>query len=104
MVRLTLAVLLLSLASFAGAQTYPNKAINLIVPFSTGGPSDAHMRQFAAALGRVFQQPIVIENVPGGGGHIGPARVANTEKAVQYCMQHPQWRLSLQTHKYIGIP
>jgi 7-carboxy-7-deazaguanine synthase (Cx14CxxC type) len=34
----------------------------------------------------------------------GPARVANTEKAVQYCMQHPQWRLSLQTHKYIGIP
>jgi 7-carboxy-7-deazaguanine synthase len=34
----------------------------------------------------------------------GPARVANTERAVQYCMQHPQWRLSLQTHKYIGIP
>ena len=34
----------------------------------------------------------------------GPARVANTEQAVQYCMQHPQWRLSLQTHKYIGIP
>ncbi|PJI52309.1 7-carboxy-7-deazaguanine synthase, partial [Methylobacterium radiotolerans] len=23
---------------------------------------------------------------------------ANTEQAVQYCMQHPQWRLSLQTH------
>ncbi len=34
----------------------------------------------------------------------GAARVANTELAVQYCMQHPQWRLSLQTHKYIGIP
>ena len=34
----------------------------------------------------------------------GPARVANTERAVQYCTQHPQWRLSLQTHKYIGIP
>ena len=34
----------------------------------------------------------------------GPARLANTEQAVQYCMQHPQWRLSLQTHKYIGIP
>ena len=34
----------------------------------------------------------------------GPARVAHTERAVQYCMQHPQWRLSLQTHKYIGIP
>lgn len=34
----------------------------------------------------------------------GPARVANTERAVQYCTQHPRWRLSLQTHKYIGIP
>ncbi|OWT80637.1 MULTISPECIES: 7-carboxy-7-deazaguanine synthase [unclassified Achromobacter] len=34
----------------------------------------------------------------------GPQRVANTERAVQYCTQHPQWRLSLQTHKYIGIP
>jgi len=34
----------------------------------------------------------------------GPTRVKNTEHAVQYCMQHPQWRLSLQTHKYIGIP
>src|SRR3546814_2469040 len=28
----------------------------------------------------------------------GPARAANTEQAVQYCLQHPQWRLSLQTH------
>jgi 7-carboxy-7-deazaguanine synthase len=34
----------------------------------------------------------------------GPARVVNTEKAVHYCTQHPKWRLSLQTHKYIGIP
>jgi len=34
----------------------------------------------------------------------GPARTANTERIVRYCLQHPQWRLSLQTHKYIGIP
>ncbi len=34
----------------------------------------------------------------------GPNRAANTDKIVQYCMQHPQWRLSVQTHKYIGIP
>ncbi|ANN67464.1 7-carboxy-7-deazaguanine synthase [Bordetella bronchialis] len=34
----------------------------------------------------------------------GPARVANTQAIVDYCMRHPQWRLSLQTHKYIGIP
>jgi 7-carboxy-7-deazaguanine synthase (Cx14CxxC type) len=34
----------------------------------------------------------------------GPDRAANTELALRYCMQHPQWRLSLQTHKILGIP
>ena len=34
----------------------------------------------------------------------GPARAANTERAVRYCLAHPRWRLSLQTHKLIGIP
>jgi 7-carboxy-7-deazaguanine synthase (Cx14CxxC type) len=34
----------------------------------------------------------------------GPHVQANTAKAVQYCMEHPQWRLSLQTHKLLGIP
>jgi 7-carboxy-7-deazaguanine synthase len=34
----------------------------------------------------------------------GPQRVRNTHLAVQYCLTHPQWRLSLQTHKLLGIP
>jgi 7-carboxy-7-deazaguanine synthase (Cx14CxxC type) len=34
----------------------------------------------------------------------GPDRDANTRAAIGYCMAHPQWRLSLQTHKYLGIP
>jgi 7-carboxy-7-deazaguanine synthase (Cx14CxxC type) len=34
----------------------------------------------------------------------GPERAANTEQAVRFCMDHPQWRLSLQTHKIVGIP
>ncbi len=34
----------------------------------------------------------------------GPERDGNTALAVQYCLEHPQWRLSLQTHKYLGIP
>ena len=33
----------------------------------------------------------------------GPDREDNTRKAVAYCLQHPKWRLSLQTHKIIGI-
>ncbi|HMI97402.1 MAG TPA: 7-carboxy-7-deazaguanine synthase [Micropepsaceae bacterium] len=33
-----------------------------------------------------------------------PARAANTAAAAAYCLAHPHWRLSLQTHKLIGIP
>jgi 7-carboxy-7-deazaguanine synthase len=34
----------------------------------------------------------------------GPEREKNTRLAVEYCLAHPQWTLSLQTHKYLGIP
>lgn len=34
----------------------------------------------------------------------GPHRAENTNLAVRYCLDHPQWRLSLQTHKIVGIP
>jgi 7-carboxy-7-deazaguanine synthase (Cx14CxxC type) len=33
-----------------------------------------------------------------------PLREANTAAAVRYCLSHPRWRLSLQTHKLLGIP
>ena len=34
----------------------------------------------------------------------GPDRGRNTELALAYCLSHPQWRLSIQTHKLLGIP
>jgi organic radical activating enzyme len=34
----------------------------------------------------------------------GPDLERNTERAVRYCLEHPQWRLSLQVHKIVGIP
>lgn len=33
----------------------------------------------------------------------GPNAIANTQLAIEYCMAHPAWRLSLQTHKHLGI-
>jgi 7-carboxy-7-deazaguanine synthase (Cx14CxxC type) len=33
----------------------------------------------------------------------GPDAIQNTARAVEYCLQHPQWRLSVQTHKTLGI-
>ena len=34
----------------------------------------------------------------------GPQKARNTQLAIEYCLAHPWWRLSLQTHKLIGIP
>ena len=34
----------------------------------------------------------------------GPAQAENIQAAIEYCLAHPQWRLSLQTHKLTGIP
>ena len=34
----------------------------------------------------------------------GPDRTAATQQAIAYCLAHPKWRLSVQTHKYLGIP
>jgi organic radical activating enzyme len=34
----------------------------------------------------------------------GPSREAYAGLALRYCLDHPQWRLSLQTHKFLGIP
>jgi 7-carboxy-7-deazaguanine synthase (Cx14CxxC type) len=33
----------------------------------------------------------------------GPDRAANTQAAIAYCLAHPRWRLSVQTHKFLGI-
>ena len=34
----------------------------------------------------------------------GPAQAANTQAAIEYCLAHPKWRLSVQTHKILGLP
>jgi 7-carboxy-7-deazaguanine synthase len=34
----------------------------------------------------------------------GPELEANTQAAIRYCLDHPQWKLSLQTHKFVGLP
>ena len=34
----------------------------------------------------------------------GDSRAENTQACIEYCRSHPRWRLSLQTHKLVGIP
>jgi len=60
------------------AQTFPSRAIRLVVPFAAGGSTDVVARIVAAEMSKVLGQQVVVENKPGGGGSIGPAEVAKS--------------------------
>jgi tripartite-type tricarboxylate transporter receptor subunit TctC len=67
---------LVSVASSAGAQDYPNRPVTMIIPFAAGGPTDVLGRIIGARMGEVLGQNVIIENVGGAGGMTGAARVA----------------------------
>jgi tripartite-type tricarboxylate transporter receptor subunit TctC len=60
----------------AQAQNYPNRTVNMIVPFAPGGLTDVPARVFAAMLQEKIGQNIVVENKTGGTGTIGVAYVS----------------------------
>jgi tripartite-type tricarboxylate transporter receptor subunit TctC len=49
----------------------PGRQMRIIVPFTAGGSSDVQARMLADRLGRLWGQPVVVENKPGAGGHLG---------------------------------
>ena len=60
----------------AHAQTYPAKAITLVIPFAAGGSNDIVGRAIGKKLTEAWGQPVVVENRSGAGGLIGSADVA----------------------------
>jgi len=62
----------------AWAQTYPNKPVKIISPFSAGGPADIYARYLGQRLEKPTGQTFVIENRVGGGGIIGADAVAKS--------------------------
>lgn len=77
--KLSLATLALAAASSAFAQSYPERAITLVVPYTAGGPTDVVARSLGAEIGKVLNQTIVIENKTGAGGTIAPTYVASAK-------------------------
>jgi len=69
-------VLATLLVGVAHAQTFPVKAIRIIVPQSAGGSSDLVARPLAAQLTQLLGQSVVVENRPGAGSVIGTDLVA----------------------------
>jgi tripartite-type tricarboxylate transporter receptor subunit TctC len=58
------------LALPAAAQTFPDRPIRVVVPFTAGGATDVGARVLAEALGQVLPQPVLVENRVGGAGMV----------------------------------
>ncbi len=71
-----LATLLALSAAVAGAQTYPNQPIKIIVPFTPGTGMDTIARVVAPKLSERLGQPVIVQNQAGASGNIGADFVA----------------------------
>ena len=77
--RLVTCLFLLALAAGpVWAQSFPSKAVRIVVPFPPGGGADALARLMAPKLSEIRKQRVIIENKPGASGHIGADLVANS--------------------------
>jgi tripartite-type tricarboxylate transporter receptor subunit TctC len=70
---------MLALPAEAQAQTWPTRPVTMVVPFAAGGPMDTVGRVIGGGLSEQLGQQVVIENVGGGGGMTGSARVAKAQ-------------------------
>lgn len=73
---LTAAVALVVMAAPVSAQSFPNRPIRLVVPFTPGSSTDITARAVGERLSQALGQPVVVENRPGAGGKIGGEIVA----------------------------
>jgi tripartite-type tricarboxylate transporter receptor subunit TctC len=68
----------MGLAAPAGAQSFPNKPIRLVIPFAPGGVVDLTARQIGPKLSEAIGQPVLIENRSGAGGTLAADHVAKS--------------------------
>ena len=80
-----------SLSTVAHAQTWPQRAVKLLVPFGAGSATDTTARLFADRLAQRWGQPVVVENRPGGDSNVatGAFAAARDDHTLMYSAPNP---------------
>lgn len=69
----------IAVAQSANAESYPERAVRIVVPVSAGGSTDKIARLISEKLGSLWKQSVIVENLTGAGGAIGAAQVARAQ-------------------------
>jgi len=70
---------LLALSGTAGAETFPDRQLTMVIPFAAGGPTDVLGRIMAQSMGEILGQTVIVENIGGAGGMAGSKKVADAK-------------------------
>ncbi|MFC4273605.1 Bug family tripartite tricarboxylate transporter substrate binding protein [Achromobacter aloeverae] len=103
------AAAVLTMAFIGGAParaegTYPDRPIRMIVPFSAGGSTDQVARTLAEGLGRLWKQPVIVENRDGASGIIGSRIVAESKPDGYTLLFGTQTTQAVVPHLFARLP
>src|SRR5690606_39897264 len=102
-----LGVIALAMAGWVAAGpavgAYPERAIEFVVPFATGGGLEQNARNMAQAMSKVLGQAVVVNNRAGAAGTIGLASVARAEPDGYTLAFTPAVPLSSGPHRVKGV-
>ncbi|OWT71448.1 MULTISPECIES: tripartite tricarboxylate transporter substrate binding protein [unclassified Achromobacter] len=108
--RRTMGLMLATAATFCAGrpaladEAYPNRPVRMIVPFSAGGSTDQVARALAEGLGRIWNQPVIVENRDGASGIIGSRVVAESRPDGYTLLFGTQTTQAVVPHLFPKVP
>ncbi len=98
------AAVLTAIAGAASAQTYPNRPIRIIVPFTAGGTSDILARALGPHITTAWGQPAIVENRTGANGNVGADFVAKSAPDGYTMLLSDVGALAINPSVYASMP
>ncbi|NLY27471.1 MAG: tripartite tricarboxylate transporter substrate binding protein BugD [Alcaligenaceae bacterium] len=91
------------LAATPALASYPDRPVNMVVPFAAGGPTDNVARSLAEAMRPTLGQTVVVENKGGAGGTIGTTQIARAKPdGYSVLLMHIGFSTALSLYKNPG--